>query len=148
MTDPMNGPSTPTGSSGHRIDVANASVGELMGNVTRDLMTLLRQEITLAKAEIKTEAKKAGKATGMLGGAGFAGYLVLLFLSIALWSALANVLDQGLAALIVAVVWAAIGAVLYATGRRELRDLNPVPERTVETVQQVPQALTPHEEMR
>jgi hypothetical protein len=130
------------------MDVEDHSVGELMGNVTRDLMTLLRQEIALAKAEVKVEAKKAGKATGMLGGAGFAGYMVLLFLSLALWWALANVMDQGWAALIVAVVWAVTGAVLYASGRRELRAINPTPERTVETVKQVPQAMKPTEEIR
>jgi hypothetical protein len=144
MTNSMSGPNT----SADRIDVEDHSVGELMGNVTRDLMTLLRQEIALAKAEVKVEAKKAGKAAGMLGGAGFAGYMVLLFLSFALWWALANVMDQGWAALIVAVVWAVIGGVLYATGRGELRTVNPTPERTVETVKQVPQAMTPHEEMR
>lgn len=146
MTNPMNRPST--GAGGDQIDVEDHSVGELMGNVTRDLMTLLRQEIALAKAEVKVEAKKAGKATGMLGGAGFAGYMALLFLSFALWWALANVMDQGWAALIVAVLWAVIGGVLYAAGRGELRNINPTPERTVETVKQVPQAMTPHEEMR
>jgi hypothetical protein len=46
---------------------------------------LVRQEVELAKSEIKTEVAKAGKGAGMLGGAGFAGYLVLLFLSFAVW---------------------------------------------------------------
>src|SRR5690348_2769899 len=95
------------GLGGSRVDVAEVSVGELMSNVSRDLFTLLRQEIALAKAEIRVEAKKAGKATGMLGGAGFAGYMVLLFLSFALWWGLANAMDQGWAALIVAAVWGA-----------------------------------------
>ncbi|HEU5109104.1 MAG TPA: phage holin family protein [Micromonosporaceae bacterium] len=145
MTEPMTGPGIPTGA--HHVDVENHSVGELLGNVTQDLMTLLRQEIALAKAELKVEAKKAGKATGMLGGAGFAGYMVLLFLSFTLWWALANVMDQGWAALIVAVLWAVIGGGLYVAGRGALRNLNPTPERTVETVKQVPQALKPHQEM-
>lgn len=147
MTDSMTGTNISTGTGAHRVDVEDTSVGELMGNVTRDLMTLLRQEIALAKAELKIEAKKAGRATGMLGGAGFAGYMVLLFLSFALWWALANVMDQGWAALIVAVLWAVIGGGLYAAGRGALRNLNTTPERTVETVKQVPQALKPHEEM-
>jgi hypothetical protein len=145
MTGPMNGPGIPVGQ--QRADVENASVGELLVNVTRDLTTLLRQEIELAKVEIKVEAKKAGKATGMLGGAGLAGYMVLLFLSFALWWGLANVMDQGWAALLVAVLWAVIGGMLYAVGRSRLRELNPTPERTVETMKQVPQALKPHKEM-
>jgi hypothetical protein len=121
--------------------VENMSVGELLGNVSRDLSTLMRQEVALAKAEVRAEAAKAGKGAGMLAGAGLAGWLTVLFASIALWWALANVMDEGLAALIVAVLWAVIGVVLYATGRRALRAVDPVPERTVDTVKQVPDAL-------
>ncbi|MGA6161482.1 phage holin family protein [Amycolatopsis magusensis] len=130
-----------TGTPPPKPDVSGVSVGELMSHVMRDLSTLVRQEVTLAKAELKAEAAKAGKGTGLLGGAGFAGYMVLLFLSLALWWALANVMDQGWAALIVAGVWAVAGGVLLATGRRELRRVKPKPEQTVETLQQVPGAL-------
>jgi hypothetical protein len=123
------------------VDVENVSVGDLLGNVSRDLSTLMRQEFALAKAELRVEVAKAGKGAGMLGGAGFAGYMVLLFASIALWWALANVMDQGLAALLVAVLWAVIGGVLYAVGRRTLREVSPEPQRTVDTLKQVPDAL-------
>lgn len=122
-------------------DVADVSVGDLLGNVSHDLSTLMRQELALAKAELKTEATKAGKGVGMLGAAGFAGYMVLLFASMALWWALANVMDEGLSALVVAVVWAVVGAVLYSTGRGKLREMNPKPERTVDTLKQVPDAI-------
>jgi hypothetical protein len=123
------------------VDVADASVGELMSNVMKDISTLVRQEVELAKAEVKAEAGKAAKGAGMLGGAGFAGYMVVVFLSLALWQGLANVMDEGWAALVVAAVWVIAGAALYATGRREIRRINPKPERTVETLQQVPDAL-------
>jgi len=119
----------------------NASAGELIGQVTRDLSALMRQELELAKAEVKAEASKAGEGAGMLGGAGFAGYMVLLFLSIALWWGLVNVMDAGWAALIVAAVWAVIAAILFARGRSELREVNPKPERTIDTVSQMPSAL-------
>jgi len=122
-------------------DLGSASVGQLISDVSRDLSTLMRQELELAKAEAKTELAKTGKAAGMLGGAGFAGYMVLLFVSIALWWGLANVMDQGWAALIVAALWAVIGGVLFTSGRSKLRSVNPKPERTVETVKQVPDAL-------
>jgi hypothetical protein len=124
-----------------RPDVGAASVGELISDVSRDFSTLMRQELELAKAELKEEATKTGAAAGMLGGAGLAGYMVLLFLSIALWWGLSNVMDQGWAALIVAAVWAVIGGVLYAVGRGRMRQVHPKPERTVETVKQVPDAL-------
>ena len=74
-------------------DVGDVSVGELIGNVTRDLSTLMRQELALAQAELKQEASKTAKAAGRLGGAGFAGYMILLFLSLALWSGLSNLMD-------------------------------------------------------
>lgn len=124
-------------------DVGQTSVGELIGQVTRDLSVLLRQELELAKAELKAEASKTGKAAGMLGGSAFAGYMTVLFLSLALWAGLTNAMDAGWAALIVAAVWIVVAAVLGVSGRGRLREINPKPERTVETVQQVPGALRP-----
>ena len=81
---------TPTTEAG-RPDVEGTSVGQLLGEVTKDLSTLMRQELELAKVELKVEAKKAGQGAGMFGAAGFAGYMVLMFLSFALWWALENV---------------------------------------------------------
>ena len=124
-----------------QVDVSERSVGSLISEVTSDLSTLMRQELDLAKAEMKEEAAKTGKAAGMLGGAGFAGYMVALFLSLALWAALANGMDEGWAALIVAAIWAIVGAVLYVTGRKKLREVQPKPERTVDTLKEVPDAL-------
>ena len=117
------------------------SVGDLVGNVTRDLSTLMRQELALAQAEIKQEVSKTTKAAGALGGAGLAAFFVVLFLSLALWAGLSNVMDAGWAGLIVAVIWAVIAAVLYAVGRSKLREVNPTPERTVDTLSNVPDAL-------
>jgi hypothetical protein len=134
---------TPTTDEG-RPDVEGTSVGQLMGEVAKDLSTLMRQELELAKAEVKAEASKAGKCAGLMGAAGFAGYMVLLFLSIALWWALENVMDAGLAALIVAVIWGIVAAVTFVMGRKQLKTVNPKPERTVDTLQQVPDALKPH----
>jgi hypothetical protein len=124
-------------------DVASASVGELVGEVSRDLSTLMRQELALAKAEMREEAVKSGKAVGLLGGAGLAGYFVLLFLSAAFWAGLSNVMDPGWAALIVAAVWALVGGVLYTTGRDRIRQVRPKPERTVDTLKEIPSALKP-----
>jgi hypothetical protein len=126
---------------GRSID--DVGLGELVTNISRDLSTLMRQELELAKAELKAEATKTGKAAGMFGGAGFAGYMVLLFLSISLWWGLENVMDAGWAALIVAAVWGVIGAILFVTGRSTMRTVNPKPERTVETMNEIPGALKP-----
>ena len=92
-------------------------------------------------AELTTEASKTGKAAGALGAAGFAGYMAVLFLSICLWWALGNLIGNGWSALVVAAIWGVIGAVLYASGRKKLREVNPTPERTVDTLKNVPDAL-------
>src|SRR6478736_4748879 len=106
----------------------NASIGELLGDVTRDLSTLMRQEVDLAKAELKQSATKAGKGTGMLAGAGVGGHFVLLFLSLALMFALGAIMPLGWSALITAVVWAIIAAVLASMGRKELKQIKGLPQ--------------------
>jgi hypothetical protein len=124
-------------------EISNASVGEMIGHVAQDLSLLMRQELELAKAEVKQEVGKTGKAAGMLGGAGFAGYMTLLFASIALWWGLANLMAKGWAALIVAGLWAVVGAVLFVAGRDRMKQVNPKPEQTVETVRELPDTLKP-----
>src|SRR5919107_3257057 len=114
---------TPTTEAG-RPDVEGTSVGQLMGEVAKDLSTLMRQELELAKAEVKAEASKAGKGAGLMGAAGFAGYMVLLFLSIALWWALSHLVGHSWSALIVAVIWAVVAAVLYSMGRKQLKQID------------------------
>ncbi|HEV7831305.1 MAG TPA: phage holin family protein [Pseudonocardiaceae bacterium] len=124
-----------------RPDPADVSVGELIEDLTRDLSTLVRQELQLAKAEVKQEAVKTGRAVSKLGAAGFAGYMASLFLSLAVAVALAHVIDLTWAMLVVAAIWAIAGMLLYSTGRRQLREVNPKPERTVETLREVPAAM-------
>lgn len=114
----------------------DATIGQLIGELTQDLSRLLRQELELAKAEIREEATKAGKATGLLAAAGFAGYMTAVLLSLAAVFGLAYLIGLGWAALVVAVLWAVAGAVLYSTGRTRLRTLSPKPERTIETLKE------------
>ncbi|MGN6330930.1 MAG: phage holin family protein [Motilibacteraceae bacterium] len=121
----------------------SGSIGELIKQVTDDLSTLVRQEMQLARAEMMQSAKRAGTGAGMLGGAGFAGYFVLLFLSISLWWAIGDGIGYGWSALIVAVLWAIVAAVLAVTGKKKLAETDPVPRRTVETAKEIPQALKP-----
>jgi len=121
--------------------VADTSIGDLIGNISNDLSQLFRQEVELAKVELKQEAAKAGKAAGMLGVAAFAGYLAVVLLSFAAVFGLANVMDAGWAALIVAAVWAIVGGVLFATGRTKLKTVDPVPHRTVNTLKEDAQWL-------
>ncbi len=122
-----------------------SSVGQLVAEVSRDLSTLIRQEMELAKAEVTQSARRAGKGAGLFGGAGVAGHMVLVFLSLALWWALGTFVGGGWSALIVAAVWAVIAAVLAARGRAELRSIEGL-QRTTDSVKKIPDALRGHEE--
>ena len=121
------------------------SLGELVAEVSRDLSTLVRQEVELAKAEAKQSAQRAGKGAGMLGGAGVAAHMVLLFLSIALWWGLGEAMGHGWSALVVAAVWAVVAAVLAVVGRKQLRTVEGMPE-TADSMKKIPNALRGHEE--
>lgn len=124
----------------------SASIGELLGDVSSGLTTLLRQEVELAKAEAKESAAKAGKGAGMLSGAAMAGWFTLLFLSLAAWEGLTAAMDnRGWAAVVVMAVWAVIAAILAAMGRTKIKDIQGM-SRTVETAKQVPDALKGNEE--
>jgi hypothetical protein len=122
-----------------------SSIGELLGDVSRDLSELVRQELELAKAEARESATKAGKGAGMLAGAATAGHFVLLFLSVAAWWAIGNATGRGWAALIVMAVWAVIAAVLALLGKNELTTIRGL-DRTTETVKKIPAAAKGHEE--
>jgi hypothetical protein len=131
----------PPHAAGRHADVGEVPLGQLVGDVTRDLSTLMRQELALAQAELKQEASKTGKAAGTLTGAGLAAWFALLFLSVALWAGLSHLMDSGWAGLIVAAIWAVVAAILYAAGRARLREVRPRPDRTVDTLSSVPDAL-------
>lgn len=122
-----------------------SSVGDVFADISRDLSTLMRQELQLAKAEARESAMKAGRGAGMFGGAGVAGHFVLLFLSIALWWGLGNVIGRSWSALVVAVIWAVIAAVLAAMARKEIKQIEGMP-RTAQTAREIPDALKGNEE--
>jgi hypothetical protein len=115
---------------------SDASLGGLVGQLTTDLGALLRDEVQLAKVELKEDATRAAKAGGMLGAAGFAGFMTVLLLSFAAAWGLAEVVPIGVAFLIVGIVWGVVGAVLYAAGRARMREVDVKPEQTIETMQE------------
>ena len=126
---------------------ARTSLGDLLGEVTRDVSTLMRQEIALAKAELTESAKKAGKGAGLFGGAGYAGMMAVLFLSIALWWGLGHLIDNGWSAVVVALIWGVIALVLYLRGKKELQSVTGAPE-TIDSLKKIPDALKKNEENR
>lgn len=126
---------------------ANSSLGELVGQVTSDMSTLMRKELELAKAELRESAKRSAKAGAMLGAAGYAGHLTILFLSITLWWALGYLIGNGWSALIVAVIWGIVAAIFYVVGRNNMKKVQGAPQ-TVETLKEIPETLKRNEENR
>jgi hypothetical protein len=127
---------------------ANTSLGDLVAEVSRDFSTLMRQEVELAKAEATQSAKRAGKGAGMFGGAGVAGWFTLLFLSTALWWGLGDLIDSlGWSAVIVAVIWGIVAAVLYFAGKKEFDRVQGMP-RTADSLKKIPDTLKRNEENR
>jgi hypothetical protein len=126
---------------------ATTSLGDLLGEVTKDLSTLMRQELELAKAELKQSATRAGKGAGMLGGAGYAALMAVLFLSIAGWWALGTLIGNGWSGLVVAVIWAIVALILFLIGKKQLKEVNGAP-KTVESLKKIPESLKRNEENR
>jgi uncharacterized membrane protein YqjE len=112
------------------------SLGQIVGDITSDMSTLVRQEIDLAKSEMKQEVSKLGKGAGMLGAAGLAGYFTLFFLSFALTYLLDNWMPLELGALIVALLWGIAAAVLALRGRKEIKQANPQLPVTQQTIKE------------
>ena len=112
------------------------SLGQIVGDITSDMSTLVRQEIDLAKSEMKQEVSKLGKGAGMLGAAGLAGYFTLFFLSFALTYLLDNWMPLELGALIVALLWGIAAAVLGLRGRKEIKQANPQLPVTQQTIKE------------
>lgn len=129
------------------VKAGSTSLGDLLGEVTRDISTLMRQEVALAKAELKESATRSAKAAGMLGAAGYGALMAVFFLSVALWWALATVMGGGWAGVVVAIIWAVIALILYTIGRRQLKEVEGVPQ-TVETLKEIPETLKRNEENR
>ena len=113
----------------------DASLGELLSDMTSDLSTLFRKEVELAKTEARDEASRAGKAAALLGVAALAAWLALVMLSLALAWLLDQGLNTALSFAIVGLLWAIAAAVLVTTGRRKLAALKALPQ-TTETIKE------------
>jgi hypothetical protein len=135
----MSGPSDPTTQPDSR-----PSLGELFSDVATDLTTLARQEVQLAKAELRQSAARSGKGAGLLAGAGVSGSMTLLFGSVAAWWGIGDATGRGWSALIVAATWLIIAAALGLTGRRELSAVSGIPQ-TAQTVKKSPDAVRGNE---
>jgi predicted lipid-binding transport protein (Tim44 family) len=119
-------------------DLRDRPIGELLRQLSQETSTLVKQELELAKAEMAKKGKDAGVGAGFVGGGALFGLGAFGALTACVIALMATALDHvWLAALIVAVVYAAIGAVLAQRGKDKIREAAPpAPEQTVETVKE------------
>ena len=126
-------------------DLRDRPIGEVAGDLTRDLSLLVRQEISLAKAEMREKARIAVPAVGMLGAAAVVALCALGALTAFLVIAFAQFLDAWLAALVVGVLLGAVAAALAYAGKERLEDAgSPLPEQTIENVKEDAQWVKEH----
>ena len=121
------------------------SIGSVLGDITANISTLMQQELALAKAELRQSGTRAGKGIGLFAGAGVAGLLLLVFLSVSAWWGLGQYIENQWSALVVAAVWAVIALILFLVGKAELKRVQGL-QQTTETLSKVPNALKGHEE--
>jgi uncharacterized membrane protein YqjE len=113
------------------------ALGSLLRDLSQQTATLVRQEIELAKAEVREQVKKAALGGGMFVGAAVMGLATLGALTALLIIVLSLVLPAWLAALIVTVIYAAVAAGFAMQGRAKMRQAAPpVPEQTMETIKE------------
>jgi len=112
------------------------SLGDLFAELSEETSTLIRQELQLAKAEMSQKVSQASRNVAFLAIGGLVAYVAFLALTAALIMALAELMAGWLAALLVGLVMGLIGYFLIQKGLSELKQMTPVPERTVATIKE------------
>jgi len=112
------------------------SIGELIAELSRETVALVRQEVQLAKAEMSQKASRVGKNVGFLVIGGVVAYTGLLAIVAAVIIVLGGVIPLWLSALVVGLVIAAIGLFLVVKGANTLRQEDPAPQETIETLKE------------
>jgi len=116
----------------------NESIGALLRGILTDLRELMREEIALARVEIREQAGRAKLAAASLGVAAVALAFGATFLLVAIAVGIADLVNWPVWAgfLVVALLLSICGMVLLSTGRRRLQSVRPMPEQTVETLKE------------
>ena len=118
--------------------VRHETIGGLIRGILADLKTLMREELALARVEMREQAGRARGAALSLGLAAGALLFGVAFLLIAAATAIAELVGWPVWAgfLIVAAVLSVIGVISLASGRRQLRTIHTVPQQTVTTLKE------------
>ena len=119
-----------------------ASISGLVSRLGDDVTALFRQEVELAKVEMKQEGIRAARAAAMLGAAAIVGLVTLSLLAWTTAWGLAELLPIWASFLVTTVVFGAIAGALAMVGKKRLDEVDLAPRRTIETLQQDKQMLS------
>lgn len=135
---------TPVPQASSRPDVPSKddpTIGRLVADASRDISSLLRDEIALAKSELKISVRAGGTGVGLFGGAAFIGVLAVIMLSVAFAYFIAFTgLDLAWCFLIVFAVYLLIAALLGYLGMRKVKQVK-APERAIAQAQETKSIL-------
>ena len=112
------------------------SVPEVLQDIVGNIEEIIRSEFRLAKAEVKQEASKAAPGLKMIVVGAAIGFYALGFLIFTLVMGLATMMATWLAAFIVGGILGLSALVLIASASKRLKQVNAVPERTIETMKE------------
>jgi len=111
-------------------------VSDVLQDIAANIQQIIRSEVVLAKVEVKETAQKASKPAAVLAAGTLLGLYGLGFLLLAAVYGLSLVMAPWLAALVVGAVLATVGGILVAKSRTALKQIKPVPTKTVQTVRE------------
>lgn len=112
---------------------ADASIGELMSQLSSQTSRLVRDEMRLAQKEFQESAKHAGIGAGLFSVAGLLAFFGLGTVIAAAVAALSGPLPVWAAALIVAAVLFIVAGIAALISRRQVQQVAAAP-RTVDSV--------------
>ncbi|GAA5177548.1 phage holin family protein [Modicisalibacter zincidurans] len=112
------------------------SLGSLISTVTQEVTALIRNEVELAKAEIRQKTSQLGTGIGSVaagGGVLLCGFLVLL--ASAVFGLNIVVQAMWLSTLIVGAIVVIVGFIMLQGGKKKLKATNLTPDRTMASLQ-------------
>ena len=121
---------------------ARMKLSGLVNQGTREVSTLIRREIELARGELTDSAKQFARGAGLAGGAAASGALGVVFGSVALWKGLGRRMGDGPAAALVATAYVGVAAMLASRAKAELERVQGAP-RTMATLEELAEDITP-----
>lgn len=113
---------------------SDPTTGELLARLSQETSRLVRDEIRLAQAELSETGKRAGLGLGLFSVGGVLAWFGFGALVAAAILALQLVMPAWLAAAIVAVVLFFAAGLAALTGKKQVQQISPKPERTVDAV--------------